>query len=131
MPSSTSVPFYLPRRSKKNHHAQTQRNKMSYFRLGGSCLSSCLCRAGCSSDQSSPQPSFASLIFSATSNSRRSPPSSQKSTTDLPTSSFLSLTRPQPRIRVASLLADPLSNARYVISRITNFAAHSDGLQII
>ena len=128
MPSSTSLPFYLPRRSKRNHHAQTQWNKISYLRLRGSCLSSCLCRASYSGDQSSPRPSFASLIFSSTSNSSRSPPSSQNSTRDLPTSSFPSLTRRQPRIRVASLLADPLSSARYVVSRSTYFAAHSDGL---
>ena len=116
VPSSISVPFYLPQRSKKNHHAQTQRNNISYLPSRGSCLSSCLCRASCSSDQSSPQPSFASLIFSASSNSSHSPPSSQNSTTDLPASSFPSLTRPQPRIRVASLLVEPLSSARYVFS---------------
>ena len=128
MPFSISVPFYLPRRSKKNHHAQTQHNNISFFRLRGSCLTSCLCRASYSSDQSSPQPSFASLIFSAASDSSPSPPSSQKPTTDLPASSFLPLTRPQPRIRVASLLVEPLSSARYVVSRSTNFSAHSDGL---
>ena len=128
MPSSISVPIYLPRRSKKNHHAQTQRNNISYLRLGGSCLSSCLSRASCSSDQSSPQPSFTSLIFSAASNSSRSPPSSENSTTDLLPSSFHSLPRPQPRIRVASLLVEPLSSARCVVLRSTYFSAHSDGL---
>ena len=128
MPSSTSVPFYRPRRSKKNHHAQTQRNRLSYLHSRGSCLSSCLCRASCSSKQSSPQPSFTSLIFSAASNSSRSPSSSHNSTTDLPASSFHSLSRPQPRIRVASLLIDPFSNARYVASTSRNFAAHSNGL---
>lgn len=129
MPFPISVPFYLPRRSKKNHHAQTQHNNISFFHLRGSCLTSRLRRTSYSSDQSSPQPSFASLIFSADSDSSPSPPSSsQKSSTDLPASSFLSLTRTQPRIRVASLLVEPLSSARYVVSRSTNFSAHSDGL---
>ena len=125
MPSPTSVPFCLPRLSKKKHYVHTQRNKFSYLRLRGSCLSPCLCRARCSSEQPSPQPSFASSIFSAASNSSPTPPSSRNSITDLPTSSPLSLARPQPRIRVASLLVDPFSSARCVVSRYVHFNAHS------
>ncbi|KAF8801303.1 hypothetical protein BYT27DRAFT_6798138 [Phlegmacium glaucopus] len=127
VPSSTSVPFYLQRRSKKSHYPQSQRNKISHLRLRGSRLSSCLSRASCSSGQSSPQSSFASLIFSAPSNSSQSSPSSQNSITDLPASSPLLLARPQPRIRVASLLVDPFSSARCVVSRSMKFAAHPDG----
>jgi len=109
VPSSPSVLFYLPRLSKKSHHVNAIKYRTSLY---GSCLASCLCRAGCSSERSSPQPSFASLIFSAASHSSHSPPSSQNSTTDLPASSPPSINRPQPRIRVDSLLADPFSSAR-------------------
>ncbi|PPQ79685.1 hypothetical protein CVT25_003259, partial [Psilocybe cyanescens] len=58
----------------------------------------------CSSGYSSPQSSFGSLTSSG---STQSPPSSQSSLADLPAFSPLPFARPQPRIQVSSLLADP------------------------
>ncbi|KAF8159793.1 velvet factor-domain-containing protein [Crassisporium funariophilum] len=111
--SPSSVPLSLCRRSKQSSYAQVLRNKYSILHLHGPSMFPSLSRASSSSGQSSPQSSFSSSIFSSSaSRSSRSPPSSHNSIADLSASS--PYIRPQPRIQVSSLLADPYTRSYHL-----------------
>ncbi|KIM44866.1 hypothetical protein M413DRAFT_364610 [Hebeloma cylindrosporum] len=93
------------RHSQKCLHTRGLRIKCSSIRFQESSPRNTASGASSSSGQSSPRSSLGSLTFSSrTSNSTRSPPSSQSSI-DLTTPTG-PLIRPQPRIQVSSLLAD-------------------------